>query len=176
MLFTMLARRLWRQVRIFLSYRNLLRLPLIYFAPGEEKALLPNGEAYGFIRCDTLPSPEEAVPLLIPASLAREAARKGNSWYLFGSLEPPPAPAAPKAPEGLPAEASAPVPIPEGSAIPGEPRDPFAPQGAIPGNPDALARRFAIQAYLLEISAWLVFLAGFGINILFIGTIIYLFL
>jgi hypothetical protein len=159
MLFTMLSRQLWRQVRILHSYRNLLRLPLIYFSPGEEKARLPNGDAYGFIRCNALP---EAAPLLIPPSLSREAARKGEGWYIFGSLEP-------KAPEPPKEQA------PEEPAFPGAPRDPFAPQGAIPGNPNALARRFTIQARLLEISAWLVFLTGLGINILFIGTIFYLF-
>ncbi|MDR3161543.1 MAG: hypothetical protein LBU28_08025 [Spirochaetaceae bacterium] len=153
MLFTMLARRLWRQVRIFLSYRNLLRLPLVYFSPGEETARLPNGEAYGFIRRDALSGAPASFPPLIPVSLSREAARKGESWHLFGSLDP----------------------SPEGPAVPRQPRDPFAPQGAIPGNPNALARKFTIQAYLLEISAWLVFLTGLGLNILFIGTIIYLF-
>jgi hypothetical protein len=170
MLFTMLSRRLWRQVRIFHSYHNLLRLPLIYFSPGEEKASLPNGEAYGFIHCGALPEAAE-LPLLIPASLSREAARKREGWYIFGSLEPkkPKEPGDLKAPE-TPKEAG-----PGEPAFPGAPRDPFAPQGAIPGNPNALARRFTIRARLLEISAWLVFLAGLGINILFIGTIFYLF-
>jgi hypothetical protein len=162
MLFTMLARRLWRQVRIFHSYLNLLRLPLVYFSPlgdplrGKERAVLPNGETYGFIRRDALPTAED-IPLLLPPSLSRERARKGEGWYLFGALDSQdPSPGEPP-------------------ALPGKPRDPFAPQGAIPGNPDALARSFMIRAHLLSISAWLVLITGLGINILFIGTIFYLF-
>jgi hypothetical protein len=51
---------------------------------------------------------------------------------------------------------------------PTEPLDPFAPFGALPGNPERLARRYTIAAHALEIISWLFLLGGIAINFLFL--------
>jgi hypothetical protein len=86
-----------------------------------------------------LSPPAEGFPRLIPAS-----GRKEDGWYIFGHLA---------------ASVEAP---------PSEPSDPCAPFGALPGNPEQLARRYIITAHILEIASWLFLLGGIGINLLFL--------
>jgi hypothetical protein len=54
------------------------------------------------------------------------------------------------------------------------PTDSFAAYGAIPGDPETLAKRYTLRAYTLEIAAGLFVLIGMVMNILFISMIIYL--
>jgi hypothetical protein len=149
MILTMLFRRLGRQAGVYRYCRELVRLPLGYFAPGEKTTRLPDGEPYGRVSCTALPPEEGAIPLLIPG----ERPRRGKPWYVFGSL-------AGKGP-------------PEPEKLPGEPRDLFAPWGAIPGEPEILAREYDLKARLLEIVSWLMLLAGLAVNIFFIGMVIF---
>jgi hypothetical protein len=58
--------------------------------------------------------------------------------------------------------------------LPVKPRDLFGTYGALPGNPDVLARRFNLTAYALEITGGFLLLTGISLNILFIALIIYL--
>jgi hypothetical protein len=158
MLFTMLYRRLRRQAGIYRFCSELVRLPLLYFAPGEKTTKLPDGEPYGCVSRDVLPSGEGAVPRLIP----EEPLRKGRNWYIFGSLtgeEPPPG------------EAEAKTAEPE--RVPGKPQDLFAPWGAIPGEPETLAKGYTLRGRLLEISSWVMLFTGLVINIFFIATIVW---
>ncbi|MDR3341298.1 MAG: hypothetical protein LBT14_00645 [Treponema sp.] len=154
---TVLYRRLWWQARIFRAYRDLARLPLIYMpkdrmSPGTWYCRLPDGEPYGAVSYAALPEAalEQQIPLLIP----EKQGRKKQGWYIFGSI-----------PEGTSVSAPA-------GALPQEPQDPFATFGAIPGNPEQLARGYTIKAYILEIISGLFLLAGIGINIFFIGIIV----
>jgi hypothetical protein len=146
-LFTVIYRRLWWQARIFRAYRDLARLPLIYLEGGMEKGHLPGGESYGAISLDEPPGAVEdrEIPLLIP----EEEKRKKDRWFLYGAL-----------------------PEPGGSPV--EPADVFAVYGALPGKPETLARRYTRKAYIFEIIAWLLLLAGIGLNALFVRAIIVL--
>jgi hypothetical protein len=157
LLFTMLYRRLWWRARIFRAYRDLARLPLRYFPPGKGDAPLPSGGSlpdgtpYLVRHRDTLP-PEcyrEGFPFILP----EEVRQKKEGWYLFGC------------PSGTGA-----------APLPGEPPDPFAVWGAVPGSPEKLAEGFTLRAYVMEIIAWLILLSGIGVNILFIGVILSLLL
>ncbi|GHV38015.1 hypothetical protein AGMMS49546_07530 [Spirochaetia bacterium] len=153
LLFTVIYRRLWWRARIFRAYRDLARLPLKYFKGGEKEAGLPDGERYGFVRYDSLPQAvrDGEVPLLIP----EEENRKKAEWYIFGALRGADAPTEPW--------------------FPTEPLDSFATFGALPGNPETLARRYTHRAYLFEIISWLLLLAGISLNAFFISQIIFLF-
>jgi hypothetical protein len=143
---TVLYRRLWWWARIFRVRRDLVRLPLKYLPRGEGVCRLPGGEWYGACFRDELPETvRQTLPLLIPDG----EKRKKESWYLFGAL---------------------PGPSTENS-IPAEPEDPFATFGILPGNPEALARRYTFRAYTLELIAWLVLLAGIGLNFFFVRLI-----
>jgi hypothetical protein len=144
---TVLYRRLWWRARIFRANRDLVRLPLKYLPRGEGSCRLPGGEWYGVYRRDSLP--EEARNTL-PLLILDEGKRKKEGWYVFGALTGP-------AGDG---------------EIPTEPQDPFATFGILPGKPEALARRYTARAYMLEIIAWLVLLAGIGLNIFFVTIII----
>jgi hypothetical protein len=147
MLCTVLYRRLWWRARIFRANRDLVRLPQKYLPGGEGSCRLPGGEWYGVYRCDSLPEEaRNALPLLI----LDEGKRKKEGWYVFGALSGPAG----------------------GGEIPLEPEDPFATYGILPGKPETLARRYTARAYTLEIIAWLVLLAGIGLNVFFIGMII----
>jgi hypothetical protein len=157
LLFTMIYRRLWWRARIFRAYRDLARLPLRYFPPGEGDApppsegSLPDGTPYLVRHCDTLP-PEfyrEGFPFILP----EEVRQKKEGWYLFG----------------CPSAAGA-------ALLPGEPKDPVAVWGAVPGRPEKLAGGFTLRAYIMEIIAWIILLSGIGVNILFIGVILSLLL
>jgi hypothetical protein len=154
-LLTALYRQLWWRAKIFRAYRDLVMLPMKYLGPSQ-RGRLPDGEAYGSVHIDsqaaldTLPKQEkdEAIPLLIP----EHHAKKGEGWTVFGAL-----------PAGI-----------DQPLLPVQPKDPFGTYGALPGEPDALARRFNLAAYGLEIMGGLLLLIGISLNILFIALIIYL--
>jgi hypothetical protein len=137
-LLTALYRRLWLQARICRARRDLARLPLKYLAAGGR---LPDGEPYGCLRRKTPPEP--SIPRLLPG----EFPRQGEEWHIFGVL-----------PGGKTPE----------SGIPREPADVFAAYGALPGDPERLARRYTRRAYVLEIVGWLILLAGLTLNVLFV--------
>jgi hypothetical protein len=85
----------------------------------------------------------EGTPLLVPGI---KRPRK-EPWYVFGALDG------------------------EGT-FPREPEDSFATYGAIPGDPEKLARRCTRSAYVLEILAWVLLVGGIGLNALFIALIV----
>jgi hypothetical protein len=98
--------------------------------------------------------------LLIPP----EGTHKKEGWYVYGVL-----------PEELPGgDADKDAQGAEDGTFPREPRDVCAPYGAIPGNPEVLARRYTQKAYIMEIFSWLILLAGVAVNILFFALIIFL--
>lgn len=152
---TLLYKRLWWHARVFRAYRDLVRLPLKYLPADTHQARLPDGELYRSEYRENLPAQvrtameNQTIPLIIP----EKAAGKNHGWYIFGA-----------------------IPEPENEEIngPKEPRDVFATYGMIPGNPEKLARNFTLRAYILEIIAWLLLLAGIGLNTFFIGLIIFL--
>jgi hypothetical protein len=148
LLFTALYRRLAWKARILRAYRDLAALPLRYLPADQESRVLPDGEIYGVIKYRTAPASilEGKIPLLIPEYSQK---KQGEDWHVFGVLR-------------------------SGPGLPEEPSDPFATFGALPANPRKLACRYAIAAYSLEAAAWLVLLAGIGLNIFFIRMILIL--
>ena len=172
-LFTTIYRRLSWQARKFKVYSDLARLPLRYLTPisgaqtynnipyarqpdshnpapfannsGWQGSLLPNGEPYGMICCDSPPAAmqEGKIPPLIP-ELTKT---RNKTWYIFGALH-------------------------KGEEIPVEPNDPFATFGVLPEKPDLLARRYAMASYTLDVIAWIVLLLGIGLNIYFVRLIL----
>jgi hypothetical protein len=151
--FTIAYRRLWWKARIFRAYRDLVRLPRGYIPGGEKQGRLPGGELYIEKQYDTLPAAfyERKIPFIIPAG----EKRTGDKWHLFGVLA--------KEDEKNP------------DAFPGEPEDPFAVYGAVPGEIELLIRRYNRKAYALEIISWLLLLAGIGVNVFLITMIFSLF-
>jgi hypothetical protein len=89
--------------------------------------------------------PDGIPPLIPPAEK-----RKKDQWYVFGVLDK------------------------ESPDLPAKPEDVFATFGAVPGKPELLARRYTFRAYALETAAWLLLLAGIGLNVFFITMIIIL--
>lgn len=146
-LLTVLYQRLWWRARIFRAYRDLARLPLKYFRDFPRDGRLPNGENYGAVWYKELPAGERDLPLLIP----EQRPRKGEGWYVLGTVNE-----------------EAPV------TGPLRPRDPFAVFGAVPGEPEILAKRYTLAAYSMEIAGGLFLLIGMAVNILFITMIMYL--
>ncbi|MDR0455277.1 MAG: hypothetical protein LBH20_01155 [Treponema sp.] len=160
LLFTVMYRRLAWRSRILRAYRDLARLPLRYLSPQKNKfpwenlaplvksRFLPNGEQYGFTCTKELPSRAEdgTIPLLLP-ELTKD--RKDGLWYIFGALH-------------------------SGEELPVQPEDSFATFGILPGRPETIARRCEILAYTLELTAWVVLLAGIGLNIFFLRMILVL--
>jgi len=149
LLFTVMYRRLAWRSRILRSYRDLARLPLRYLSPLKGKdCLLPNGEVYGYTCSAELPpqAKEGKIPLLLP-ELTKT--RESDPWYIFGALRP-------------------------GEELPVQPKDSFATFGILPGRPETLAKRCEIRAYTLEVIAWLILLAGIGLNIFFLRMILVL--
>jgi hypothetical protein len=146
---TVIYRRLWWRARLLRSYRDLARLPLKYLSPGTREGRLLQGERYGGVFFPALPPDldEAALPRLVP-----EPEGDKSGWYVFGSLL-----------EELPLEAS---------PLPREPQDPCATFGAIPGDPEKLARWFTVKAYILEIIACLFLGVAVGITLTFIGLIV----
>ncbi|MDR0637179.1 MAG: hypothetical protein LBF87_08905 [Treponema sp.] len=82
----------------------------------------------------------DTLPEHIPLLLFSE--RKKDQWYVFGHIDEAP--------------------------LPREPDDLFATFGAIQGDPEALARRYAIKAHIFEILSGLFLVMGIGINLFFI--------
>jgi hypothetical protein len=159
---TVVYRRLWWRARLLRAYRDLVRLPLKYFPPGAKTCRLPDGELYGAFRYNTLPKEAWNLPLLIP----REEGRKKDGWYIYGALS-----------EEFPGKdgTSGPETAKGGEqTLPREPRDVFASFGAVPGNPEILARRYTRQAYTLEVISWLILLTGLALNVFFIALIVFL--
>ncbi|MCL2761604.1 MAG: hypothetical protein FWD36_00160 [Treponema sp.] len=150
LLFTVVYRRLTWMSRILRAYRDLARLPLRYLDPLKDSScLLPSGERYGFIRSAELPpqAQEGAIPLLLPEF--RKAKSGHRMWYIFGALQP-------------------------GEELPSQPKDAFATFGIIPGEPETIARHCQIKAYALEFAAWILLIAGIGLNIFFLRMILVL--
>jgi hypothetical protein len=155
-LFTVLYRRLWWQARVFRACRDLTRLPLRYVTGKDRPARLPDGELYGGV---FYADGEEIrakigsgeVPLIIPE---KAAGTRRHGWYVFGALRGGP-------------EDSGDLP-----AVPRAPRDPQATWGAIPGDPDTLARGLTRRAYVLETVSWILLLAGIGLNVFFVTLIL----
>jgi hypothetical protein len=162
LVFTVFYRRLWWRGRVYRAYRDLARLPLRYFpdsaGPPEDTIYgeLPNGEQYAGVVYQTLPEEVRAriesgeIPLLIP----EKEAGKNEPWYVFGA----------RATDAHGREG--------GIALPSPPRDVFATYGAVPGNPEKLARRFTRKAYTLETISWLLLLAGIALNAVCIAVIV----
>jgi hypothetical protein len=138
LLLTVAYRRLWQGARIHRSFRDLVRLPLVY-----SSGRLPNGELYGARCYQDLPP---GIPLLAPGMKKS----KKELWHVFGVLDP--------------GDTARPVPR--------EPGDSFAAFGAVPGDPERLARDCTRRAYTLEFFSWLLLLAGIGLNAFLIGKII----
>ena len=138
-LFTTLYQRFSWQARAYRAYSALSRLPLRY------SKLLPNGETYGMVRCDsTLAEIQEGkIPLIIPDKLKN----RNTCWYVFGAIK-------------------------EGQQMPVEPEDPFATYGVLAGTPESLSKRYATNARILEAVAWIILFLGIGLNLFFIGLIL----
>ena len=158
LLFTVVYRRLTWRSRMLRAYRDLARLPMRYLSMTESSCLLPNGERYGFIRSAELPPQvqEGVIPLLLPEfGKAKAGSRKSpvkktaHLWHIFGALQPE-------------------------EELPSQPKDAFATFGALPGEPEAIARRCNILAYVLELAAWIILFAGIGLNIFFLRMILVL--
>jgi hypothetical protein len=165
LLFTVIYRRLTWRSRVLRAYSDLAQLPLRYLVPMEKKpentasgevspddgnsqsCILPNGELYGYVCCAELPPDVQKgnIPMLLPEFAKSKA---GNTWYIFGALR-------------------------SGEALPVQPEDPFATFGILPGKPKILARLCAAWAYMLELAAWITILAGIGLNIFFLGMILF---
>jgi hypothetical protein len=142
--------RLWRKARNFRSYRDVFRLPLKYLQSGTSQSFLPNGEKYGFLKFDHLPSwiQEDDISYL-PAELRNE---KTNDWYVFGTLT-------------------------ENDDLPLEiPHDPFAVRSAFPDEPEKLAKVYAKKAHIRGIISFIIIGLGIVINCIFIILILYLFM
>jgi hypothetical protein len=147
-LLTVLYRRLWWRARIFRAYRDLARQPLKYFPPGGlDCGQLPGGERYAAVWRAEMGA-DQGFPLIIP----EQRPRKGEGWYIFGALN-----------EDAPQD-----------SLPAVPRDPFAAFGALPGEPETLAKRYTLSAYTLEIAGGLFVVTGMALNLLFIIMILYL--
>jgi hypothetical protein len=161
LLLTIACRWLQQRTRSCRVYHDLARLPLKHFPgerPGEAPVRLSSGEAYGLRRSDELP---KGIPSLIPEI---RKPRK-EPWYIFGAL------GGAAEPEKTAAEKAA---SPPGRAeqFPAEPEDSFAAFGAVPGDPEKLARRCIRRAYLLEILSWFLLVGGIGLNAFFIAQIV----
>ena len=103
-----------------------------------------DGEKYGSIRKNKLTEQEENIPMILPEITKT---KKDANWHIFGILKP-------------------------GEELPEKPKDPFAVYGILPDSPSLLSRRFLARAYLSEIFAWILLLAGIGLNSFFFFLII----
>jgi hypothetical protein len=149
-LFTAFYRRLWHKARVFRAYRDILRLPLKYMSQGEWTSRLPDNEHYGAVYFKELPS-EKEIPLLIP----EKKTGKKEGWYVFGLL-----------PYDLSDRYRFRV-------LPQKPADPFAPFGAVLGDPEIKAKNYTKKAYILELIACIFLFAGIGINIFLVVKMVF---
>jgi hypothetical protein len=144
LLFTALFRRLWWRARLYRSYRDLARFPMVYFSNAESQCVLPGGETYAHRHYDEFPL--KKLPFLVPAI----EKQKNPQWHVFGILQ-----------EG------------EGDdTFPKEPLDEFAISCILPGDSESLAMHYNRKAYFLEVMSWLLLLAAIGINVFFIILIL----
>lgn len=147
-IFTNLYSRFWRQARIFRSYRDVFRLPLKYLPRGTSQTILPNGEKYGFLQFNHLPSwIEDDDIAYLPSQLKNKTAK---NWIVFGALTED---------ENFPLK---------------KPDDPLAGFFAFPLEPEKLAKRYTRKAHRQEIAACVMFALGIAINCLFIALILYI--
>ncbi|MEW5816167.1 MAG: hypothetical protein AB1798_12330 [Spirochaetota bacterium] len=142
-------RNLWKQARFLRAERDLLMLPLRYFAdvPGEvdfAEVHLPGGEPYIMKKCmDIRPfeiTQAEQSPQIRTTALIRAKGLKLKDFYVFGV----------KGDKGMP-------------AVPG---DPMVEYLIVPGHPSTLSRQCAGKARKLEIFSALAFSAGLLINVI----------
>ena len=161
LLFAIIYRRIAWRSRILRIYADFARLPLCYLAPLKgkkgplgkkapfrENCLLPGGEQYGFLRMNELPAAarEGKIPMLLPEITGT---KPGGAWLVFGSLHP-------------------------GDETPCQSQDPFATFGILPDNAQSLAGKYLAGAYAMEALAWLILLAGIGLNIFFLSMVLVL--
>jgi hypothetical protein len=106
----------------------------------------PSGAVYGCRMLDALPNNSE-IPRLIPAG----EPEKDESWHIAGFF----------------GEGKAGEPLIE------TPSNPFVPYGLLPGRPKTVSRIYNKKALILEVSAWLMLVAGIALNIFFAELIIY---
>ncbi|MCL2879442.1 MAG: hypothetical protein FWF29_04275 [Treponema sp.] len=157
-LFTIICRRISWQARKFMVYSDLARLPLRYLTPdqsgGWRNGVLPGGEVYEMICCNT--APKAVTEGKIPPLITEAQKSRTKKWYIFGAVRDKDAG--------------------DGEELPAEPADPFATFGFLPEKPDVLSRRYAIASHTLNIFSWILLLAGIGINVFFIRLILILIL
>ena len=147
-IFTIFFRRLWHKARLFRAYRDILRLPLKYMPLDKWVTRLPDGKRYGAVYYKTLPEEKNEIPFLIP-----EKKGKGKyGYYVFGIISE-------EREEKIENLA-----FNEGE-MPRKPDDPFAPFGAVLGNPEIKAQNYVIKAYILEAIACILLFIGMVINI-----------
>lgn len=149
-IFTNIYSRLWRQARMFRSYRDVFKLPLKYLSPGKSQGFLPNGERYGFQKYDVCPPwiQEDDLSSLPPDLNIKKA----KNWYVFGIL---------------PETRDSPL---------GTPNDPLVSLTAFPDDPRNLAHIYSKKARSGEIFAVIMFVLGIILNCLFISLILYIIL
>jgi hypothetical protein len=152
LLFAAYRRCAWL-ARRFRIYSDLSRIPLGQISSAKSVC---NTGVYGCVTCEKLP--EDAITSKIPLLMPEYAhPMRGQNWHLYGMLPDVGNPA-----ESGPAES------------PKEPGDPFVFFGALPGDPHFLAGKFKARAYVMEAAAWLLLLAGIGLNIVFIFIILFM--
>jgi hypothetical protein len=153
LLFAAYRRCAWL-ARRFRVYSDLARIPLGQISSAKSVC---NAGVYGCVTYENLH--EDAITGKIPVLMPEYAhPMRGQKWHLYGMLPD----------GGTPAEGG-----PDKS--PREPGDPFVFFGALPGDPHFLAGKFKARAYIMEAAAWLILLAGIGLNIVFIGIILFMF-
>jgi hypothetical protein len=145
-----LYRYFWKKARRLRAERDLLRLPLRHFPPGEASGeergvALVTGETY-LMSCN--PNLElTGDPILRTCSM--RGRRSGPDW-LFGAVDP-------SAPEGRMLQV---------------PRDPLAELVRVPGDPVQLAQRCNRLAHVLELAAAVCFGLGTAGNLFLILLIL----
>ncbi|MHC6202746.1 hypothetical protein ACYULU_06090 [Breznakiellaceae bacterium SP9] len=140
LLCTVAYRRLRQRARIYRSYHDIVRLPLIYpVAAPANTYTLPNGERYCVRPLKVL----GRQPLLIP----KDEKKPRDRWYICGAVT-------------------------QNAAILKRPKDIFAVYGAIPGDPEILAKRFVHKAYFLEFLSVCMLIFGLALNFFFIAILL----
>jgi len=160
LLFVNIYRRMIWYSGKYKSYWDIVRRPLQYLEPNQESALLRNGEIFGYVKMNTLPSdiPPEDIPFLIPQTGKIE---KSQQWYFFGILPQDKNPTEENPEEIVPPERS---------------KDPFVCYGIMPAKPETLIRRYITKAYSFEVLAWCILILDIVFNGIFIGIILSLFI
>jgi hypothetical protein len=136
-LLTVLSRSFWRRGRMYRALRDLARLPLRHLPSGTTETILPDGSTYGVIRLDDekFTALPSRMPRL-PPETANTSSREG--WYCYGT----------QGKDGLVSE----------------PTDPSAVYAAVPDDPERLARRYSIEARIMELGATASLTGGLLLN------------